>query len=219
MTNTNGGFFIGKIYGNCEVSSAGGPLNFDLITGSLKATTQGGNIDVGEVKGAVSVKTTSGNIQIRAPHKHVFAETELGEITIKSAKSVEARNIIGGDIKILGLSGYANINSRGNILLIVQENFSGPKLCDLISWEGDITISFAEDFGADIEIRTPITMDLWRETRIESEFTFSDFKQRYQQVEEDQILVISTRINHGGVKINLFVDKGDIFFLKKKVKK
>ena len=59
-------------------------------------------------------------------------------------------------------------------------------------------------------------MDLWRETRIESDFSFKDFKQRYQQVDEEQILVISTRINKGGVKISIFVDKGDIFFLKKK---
>ena len=71
----------------------------------------------------------------------------------------------------------------------------------------------------DIEIRTPITMDLWRETRIESDFSFIDFNQRYQQIEKEQILVISTRINNGGVKINLFVDKGDIFFLKKNAKK
>ena len=208
MTNPNGGFSIGNVSGRCELIANGGPLKIDLVTGDLIATTSAGDIEITEVKGNVEVITRAGNILIKKAHKHVYAETVLGEIVIHSAKSVEAKNIVGGDVKLYYISGYSNVATSGNILLVVSEKISGFNVCDLRSTEGDITIYLPENFGADIEIKTPISRDPTKETRIESDFYFSVLNQRY---EDGQFLNISTHINEGGRKIKLFINKGDIY--------
>ena len=211
MTNPQGGFIIENVLGNCTVTSAGGSLHFGRIQGYLKGTTRAGDIIVKEVFGEAYVSTHAGNIQIDKSHDHVFAQTNLGEIIIQSAKSAEVKSINGGDAKIMNVSGYSKVAARGNILLITKNEFSGDTLCDLSTTNGDITIYLPEDFGADIEINPPITMDVWRETRIESDFSFIDFRHKY---EKNQILKISTSINGGGVKINLYVEKGNVSLLK-----
>jgi len=208
MTNPNGGFLIGNVSGRCELIANGGPLKIGVVTGDLIATTSAGDIEITEVKGNVEVITRAGNILIKKANKHVYAETVLGEIVIHSAKSVEAKNIVGGDVKLYYISGYSNVATSGNILLVVSEKISVFNVCDLKSTEGDITIYLPENFGADIEIKTPISRDPTKETRIESDFYFSVLNQRY---EDGQFLNITTHINEGGRKIKLFINKGDVY--------
>jgi DUF4097 and DUF4098 domain-containing protein YvlB len=209
ITNPNGGFFIGNISGKCELRANGGPLKIGIVTGDLSATTSAGDIEIIEAKGNVNVVTRAGNILIKKAFKHVYAETVLGEINIHYAKSVEVKNIVGGDVKLYYISGCSNVTTSGNILLVVSEKISGFNVCDLRSIEGDITIYLPKNFGADIEIRTPISRDdPAKETRIESDFNFSVLNQRY---EDAQFLNITTRINGGGRKIKLFINKGNIY--------
>ena len=210
--NEKGGFLIGTVDGNCEIYSGGGPLTFKKIAGNLLAETVTGDIDVGEVGGTARLITQSGDICISSCTKGLYAETGLGEIVIQSANDVEAKNIYGGDVKIFDLHGYARIDAVGNIMLIVNNMFSGGQLCDLSSKEGDIILYLPEDFSASLEIKTPVLTDPSRETRIESNFPFTQFKQRYQ---EGKILVISTQIKTGKVKLSLYIEKGNVHIYKK----
>ena len=208
MTNPNGGFLVGNVSGRCELRANGGPLKIGVISGDLIATTSAGDIEIVEAQGNVEAITRAGNILIEKALQHVYAETVLGEIVIHSAKSVEAKNIVGGDVKLYYISGYSKVATSGNILLVVSEKISGINVCDLGSTEGDITIYLPENFGADIEIRTPISRDPTKETRIESDFNLSVLNQSY---EDGQFLNMTTQINEGGRKVKLFIDKGDIY--------
>ena len=208
MTNPNGGFLIGNVSGRCELIANGGPLKIGVVTADIIATTSAGDVEITEAKGNVEVITRAGNILIEKAHKHVYAETVLGEIDIHYAKSVEVKNIVGGDVKLYYISGYSNVSTSGNIFLVVSEKISGFNVCDLATTEGDITIYLPENFGADIEIKTPISRDPTKETRIESDFNFSVLNQRY---EDGKFLNITTHINEGGRKIKLYINKGDIY--------
>lgn len=211
MNNNLGGFLVNNVFGNCNVIANAGPIKLGFVSGNTIATTSAGDIEIGEAKGNIKAITRSGNIIIKKAHNHVYAETTFGEVVIHSAESAEVRNISGGDVKLLDISGSSTVVAKGNILLVinnVNHKFPLSKLCNLSSTDGDITVYLPENFGANLEIRTPITKNPWRETRIESNFSFINLKQRY---EEGDILKITTQINDGKANINLFIEKGDIY--------
>jgi len=216
MENPSGGFLIGNVSGRCELIANGGPIKIGVVAGDLIVTTSAGGIEITEAKGNAELITRAGNILIKKAYKHVYAETVLGEIEIHSAKSVEVRNVVGGDVKLYYISGYSNVATSGNILLVVSNKISGFNVCDLQSTEGDITIYLPKNFSADIEIKTPISKDPTKETRIESDFNFSVLNQRY---EDGQFLNITTSINGGGRKMEIFIKKGDIYLKALKSKK
>ncbi len=215
-TNSQGGFIIDQVFGNCYVDSLGGPLKFGRVQGDLTGTTRGGDVRVEEVSGNVRLFTQSGNILVRQAGGQVVAETNLGEIVIEKAASVEAKTLGGGDIKIQGASGFVSAQARGNVTFVSDGSYAGDILCNLSAVDGDITIYIPEDLSVSLLIRTPVTMDVWRETRIESDFSFSDFKQNY---EKEQTLILSFNINKGGRKILLAIEKGNVSILKLKTKK
>jgi DUF4097 and DUF4098 domain-containing protein YvlB len=216
MTNSNGGFFIDRVDGNCELEANSGSINLGYVKGNLIATTSAGDIKVNETEGEVRVKTQAGNVFIEKSHKHVYAETQLGEIVIRNAKSVEARNIFGGDVKLYNISEYSKVTTSGNILLVIDKEASLFNICDLSSTQGDITIYLPQDISTDIEIRTPITEDPKRETRIESDFSFINFDQKC--IEEGKILLLTTSINKGKGKIRIYIETGDIYLKMQKQK-
>jgi hypothetical protein len=69
-----------------------------------------------------------------------------------------------------------------------------------------------EDYSSELSIRTPMSGNPKRESRIESDFSFSTFK---QMCDETNIITISTKINPSGSnvggKINLYIEKGNLF--------
>ena len=206
-TNPDGGYIIDSISGNAELK-ASGSIRIGRVEGSLAAITPIGDIDIGEVKGNLKAITKAGNVNINKAYKHVFVESALGEVVINSAKSVHVNNLFGGDVKVLDVSGYSKVMTRGNILIVLNKGNSQAELCDLASTAGDITLYIPENLGADIEIKIPLSEDPNREARIESDFAFLKFKQRCQ---EKRILILTTSINNGGGKIKFFIERGNIY--------
>jgi DUF4097 and DUF4098 domain-containing protein YvlB len=206
--NLNGGFSIGNVSGNCEVSANGGTVKIGIIAGDLTAITSAGDIEIEEVNGDIVAVTRAGNIFINKAHKHVYAETVLGEIVINSADSVDAKNIVGGDVKLLDISSFAKVSAAGNIVLMIRDESPGSDLCELKNTNGDTTVYLPETFGAKIEIKIPILRDSTEETHIRSDFYFSDINQWH---EEGKYLNITTVINKGGPRIKFIINKGNIY--------
>jgi hypothetical protein len=208
QTNSEGGFIIDQISGNAEFKAAGS-IKIGRIDGNLTVATSAGDIEIHEVKGNVSATTQAGNINIEKAARHVFAQAELGEIIIHNADSAEIQNIFGGDVKLFNINGRSKVTTKGNILLIVPETNTIQNICSLSSTDGDITIYLPEGTAADIEIQTPISEDPKHEFRIESDFSFSDFRQKYNT---GNLVTLTTKINNGGRKIVLFIEKGIVYF-------
>ncbi len=206
-TNAKGGFVVGHVSGNADLS-ANGTIRVFRVDGYLSAATNAGDIEIQEVRGPVSARTQAGNINIETALGTVFAQAEMGEIRIRSARTVEIQNIFGGDVKISSVSGISKVITKGNILLVADEAGSGPEICNLATAEGDITLFLPESFSADLVIHTPFSSDPKRESQIESEFKFGNLK---QTCEAGNIITLAAKINQGGARINLYIEKGDIF--------
>jgi DUF4097 and DUF4098 domain-containing protein YvlB len=211
-TNAKGGFVVGHVFGNADLN-ANGTIRISRVDGYLKAATNVGDIEIQEVRGPVSARTQAGNIDIEAALGPVFAQAEMGEIRIRSARTVGIQNIFGGDVKLSGVSGISKVITNGNILLVADEAGSDPELCNLATPEGDITLFLPESFSADLVIKTPFSSDPKRESQIESDFKFGNLK---QSCEAGNIIALAAKINQGGVRINLYIEKGNIFIRKLK---
>ena len=206
--NLEGGFIVEKLSGNADLK-ANGTIRIGQVDGNLVATTSAGDIEIRNVGGNVTAITQAGNINIEKAKRHVYAQAELGEIILHGADSAEIQNIFGGDVKIFNVTGRSQVTTKGNILLVVPESNTTKEICNLSSTEGDITIYLPEGTAADIEIRTPLSEDSKHESRIESDFSFSQFRQK---CETGNLLTMSTKINKGGRKILLYIEKGNVYF-------
>lgn len=205
--NTKGGFEAGRVKGKVDVT-ANGSIKLGRVDGSVNAVSNVGDIEIASAAGAVSVRAQAGNISIGAAGGAAFAQAEMGEIRIRAARSVEIRNIFGGDVKIAGVTGLTQVVTKGNILLVAGPAAPGSVLCDLSSTEGDITLFLPADLAADLAIRTPFLEDPKRERQIQSEFKFGNFVQR---CETGNIITLAAKINGGGARIDLYIEKGNIF--------
>jgi hypothetical protein len=213
--NPKGGFVVDKVTGNVELR-ANGSITIGLVEGNINAVTTAGDVKVEDVQGTVTAVTQVGNITIQIALKHVFAQVEIGEIIVHSAPTVEVRNIFGGDVKILGVTKWAKVVTKGNIVAVLNVVPNSSEICNLSSTEGDITLYLPDNLGADIEIRMPLSGDPKRETRVVSAFTLKKFMQK---CDIDSILTLSTTINNGGDKINLYIEKGNVFIKKIKTER
>ena len=213
--NPKGGFVVDKVTGNVELR-ANGSITIGLVEGNINVVTTAGDIKVEDVKGTVTAVTQVGNITIQKALKHVFAQAEMGEIIVHSAPTVEVHNIFGGDVKILGATRWARVATKGNIVAVLNVVPNASEICNLSSTEGDITLYLPDNLGADIEIRMPLSRDPKRETRIVSAFTLKKFMQK---CDLENILTLSTSINNGGDKINLYIEKGNVFIKKIKAER
>lgn len=216
-TNPEGGFIVDRLSGDANLK-ANGTIRVSQVNGNLVATTSAGDIEIRDVGGSVTAITQAGNINIERAKRHVYAEAELGEIILRGADSTEIQNVFGGDVKIFNVTGVTKVTTKGNILLVVPESNTAKEICNLSSTEGDITIYLPEGTAADIDIRMPLSEDSKHESRIESDFSFSQFRQK---CDTGNILTMSTKINEGGRKILLYIEKGNIYFkiLKPEMKK
>lgn len=205
--NARGGFEASRVSGKVKVT-ANGSIKLGRVDGSVDAVANFGDIEIAEAGGSISVRAQAGNISIGTVGGAAFAQAELGEIRIRAARSVEIRNIFGGDVKIAGVTGLTKVVTKGNILLAANAAGSEPELCSLSSTEGDITLFLPGDLAADLAIRTPFLEDPKRERQIESEFKFGNL---VQKCEAGNIITLAAKINGGGIRINLYIEKGNIF--------
>lgn len=212
LEKPNGKVFVKKILGNCDISTGAGSINLGVVEGDCFVSTEAGDIDIEEVKGTAKLLTKSGNIHIKKAGSFIAAETFIGEIVIDSGKLVHAKNTAGGDVKIMSLAGYAQVASVGNVLVMLDEEFTGSDICDLSSEVGDITIYLPERIGANVTIKTPITMNPERRTKIRSDFNFKTFDQRCGPKEE--FFYMTTVINNGGRQVDLYIKRGNIYIRK-----
>jgi len=212
LANPSGGITVESVSGDCDVSSGGGALVIGTVTGSLKALTKAGEIRIGSVTGGILASTRAGNISISRAQQHAEVSTDLGEIVIEHGESVTARTIQGGDVKLLDAGGETDIVAKGNITMVVNRKLPEGAGCRLQTDVGNIILYLPDDFAADFEISTPYTMDPDRETRIESDFTYKNFKQKVDKSGDS--FTISTTINGGGSRFRLYVNKGNVFINK-----
>lgn len=215
LANPSGGITVENVTGDCDISSGGGALLIGTVTGNVKALTTAGEIRIDSSAGSIRASTGAGNISISRAQKHVDVSTSLGEIVIEHCGSVTARTLQGGDVKLLNVSGETDVIARGNITVMINNKIPETAVCRLQTDIGNIILYLPEDFGANLEIKTPFTMDPNRETRIESDFSYRNFKQKVDK--SGDFFTISTTINTGGKVIRIFVNKGNVFI--KKIKK
>ncbi len=207
--NPSGGFKIDAVAGDCDVSAKGGGVEIGIIEGNLVAKTTRGDISVAEVTGNAELFTGGGNITIQRARAAIHAETLLGDISIYSAENVFIENSYGGDVNVFNVTGYAKVHTIGNILLRSDVTSRLADICDLSSTIGDVVIEIPETIGALVEVITPITKDPRRDTQIQSDFSFTHFKQGL--IDEGTKLKISAQINDGGGKIRIYIAKGNIY--------
>lgn len=179
---------LGFVYGDCQVTSMGGPLDLGDIMGTLIAHTGAGDVLVRSVKEGGEISTDGGIIRLLYTG---------GPTTLKSG---------GGDIVVRQAAGPVIAETHSGDITITADSTRRTQHFEARTSQGNIVLNVSPNFAADIDA-TVITSDP-DANAIHSDFTGLNMKR--EQFNGKTRIRATGKLNGGGEKVELYVEDGDI---------
>lgn len=186
---------LGRVSGQCDVVSLGGPLNLGEITGVLNARTDAGDVVVEAARSGGVIITGGGMVRLLHAGGPVRVQSGGGDIVVRQAMSGVVAETRSGDINITidpAARHYKTSarTSRGNVVLNVRSDLAAD--IDATILTSDVE---ANKFRSDFPGLTVRRDSIGGKTRIRA----------------------TGRVNGGGERIELFAEDGGIQILTRPV--
>jgi DUF4097 and DUF4098 domain-containing protein YvlB len=179
---------LGAVFGQCNVTSLGGPLNLGDVMSSLFAHTGAGDIMVRVARMGGQVTTDGGVIRVIVAVGPMTLRSGGGDIIVRQASAPIDAETTSGDIILTGDARQRTVKLtartlQGNILLNVDPRF-------------------AADIDATILTSDPDTNDVRTD--------FKGLTVRREQIGNRTRIRVTGKINGGGERVELYTEEGDI---------
>jgi DUF4097 and DUF4098 domain-containing protein YvlB len=179
---------LGAVFGQCNVTSLGGPLNLGDITGSLFAHTGAGDIIVRAARMGGQVTTDGGLVRV------IYAG---GPMTLRSG---------GGDIIVRQFSAFMDAETSSGDVTMTADPAQKTIKAIARTLQGNIVLNVSPRFAADIDA-TILTSD---PDMNEMHIDFNGISVRREQVGNKTRIRATGKINGGGERVELYAEDGDI---------
>ncbi|MEA2164295.1 MAG: hypothetical protein QOK37_2422 [Thermoanaerobaculia bacterium] len=179
---------LGAVFGQCIVSSMGGPLNLGDIVGPLSAHTGAGDVLVRVARMGGEVSTDGGLIRVLYAGGPLMLRSGGGDIIVKQASGAVDAATISGDITITG-------DPRQRTIKVTAHTA-----------QGNVILNVSPRFGADIDA-TILTSD---PDKNEMHIDFTGLAVRREQAGTKTRIRATGKINGGGERVELYAEEGDI---------
>lgn len=218
-----GRVMIGRIGGNVELHSAGGPTTLGSIGGLLRCFSGGGAITADSVHGDAIFQTAGGDIVIQKASGQVNAYTEGGGIRIVRAGGLVTANNSGGPIQIGSAPGVRCQSASGALRLM---NISGPMQASTLAGSIIATFlpglsivdSFLSTASGDITVQIPsnlhVSIRAENSSSTDIRSIHSDFSGLRVKSLRNGVLAEGS-INGGGPLLRIAGNGGSIYIRKK----
>ena len=180
---------LGAVFGQCNVTSLGGPLNLGDIMGSLFAHTGAGDIIVRASRMGGQVTTDGGLVRV------IYAG---GPMTLRSG---------GGDIIVRQFSAFMDAETASGDVTLTGDPAQKAIKVTARTLQGNIVLNVSPRFAADIDA-TILTSD--PEVN-EMHIDFNGITIRREQVGNKTRIRATGKINGGGERVELYAEDGDIY--------
>ncbi|WP_040508698.1 DUF4097 family beta strand repeat-containing protein [Gluconobacter morbifer] len=125
----------------------------DLPTGGTLSTISG-DLTLGSVSGPLSIRTVSGNITVRSATDRTEIHTVSGDVRLGHADGSLTIHAISGDMSLGAVNRDVNIKSTsGDVVLTVPAPAGTPRIIDLTTVSGDVTLHLSPGFSGTFNIR------------------------------------------------------------------
>lgn len=214
---------IGRIGGDVEVHSAGGPTSLDAIGGLVRCISGGGRIVAGSIQGDAHFETGAGDIVVQKCSGEVQAYTAGGGIRIGHADRAVTANTNAGPISIGYASGLRCESASGAIQVtnasgsmnaatiagsIIAQFLPGFPVMDsfLSTGAGDITVYIPSNLQISIRAQNRGTGNI--------RSVVSDFPEVHTR-SFGGVVVAEAKLNGGGPLLQLTGTGGSIYIRRK----
>jgi DUF4097 and DUF4098 domain-containing protein YvlB len=197
---------VGEVRGNAHVETGAGEVELGTVFGQCNVTSMGGPLNLGDIVGALFAHTGAGDILVRAARMGGQVTTDGGLIRVIYAGGPMTLRSGGGDIIVRQASGAVDAETTsGDITLTGDPNQRTLKVTAR-TLQGNVILNVNPRFGADIDA-TILTSD---PDMNEMHIDFTGLTVRREQVGAKTRIRATGKVNGGGERVELYAEEGDI---------
>jgi len=150
----DGGSLHGKgNEGILELRGRNTELNVESITGGMRVQGDGLTVKIVDVGGELQVEAVVSNVVVdRAAN--VVLKVDRGNVTLQRATGTVQANVVGGDVRIIDVSGSVNLELDSGEGEVSWASLSGEKDSNLVSKNGNLTVRFPVSGGCRVEAKS-----------------------------------------------------------------
>jgi DUF4097 and DUF4098 domain-containing protein YvlB len=197
---------VGEVRGNARVETGAGEVELGAVFGQCNVTSLGGPLNLGDIMGSLFAHTGAGDIIVRAARMGGQVTTDGGLVRVIYAGGPMTLRSGGGDIIVRQFSAFIDAEtSSGDVTMTADP---GQKTIKTIArtLQGNIVLNVSPRFAADIDA-TILTSD---PDVNEMHIDFNGISVRREQVGNKTRIRATGKINGGGERVELYAEDGDI---------
>jgi len=197
---------IGEVRGNAHIEAGAGVLELGAVFGQCYVTSMGGPLNLGDVMGPLFAHTGAGNIIVRVARRGGQVTTDGGLIRVDVAAGLMTLRSGGGDIVVRQASAAIDAETASGDITLTGDPRQKTVKITARTLQGNITLNVSPRFAADIDA-TIITSN---PDENEMHIDFKGLTVRREQVGTKTRIRVTGKINGGGERVELYAVEGDI---------
>jgi len=197
---------VGEVRGNARVETGAGEVELGAVFGQCNVTSLGGPLNLGDVVGSLFAHTGAGDVIVRAARMGGQVITDGGLVRVIYAGGPMTLRSGGGDIIVRQFSSFIDAETASGDVTMTAD--PAQKTLKVIgrTLQGNIILNVNPRFAADIDA-TILTSD---PDANEMHIDFNGISVRREQVGNKTRIRATGRINGGGERVELYAEDGDI---------
>jgi len=197
---------VGEVRGNARVETGAGEVELGAVFGQCNVTSLGGPLNLGDIMGSLFAHTGAGDIIVRAARMGGQVTTDGGLVRVIYAGGPMTLRSGGGDIIVRQFSAFMDAEtSSGDVTLTADPAQKSIKVTAR-TLQGNIVLNVSPRFAAEIDA-TILTSD---PDMNEMHIDFNGISIRREQVGNKTRIRATGKINGGGERVELYAEDGDI---------
>ncbi|HEX3068784.1 MAG TPA: hypothetical protein VHX14_09410 [Thermoanaerobaculia bacterium] len=197
---------VGEVRGNAHVETGAGEVELGTVFGQCIVTSMGGPLNLGDIIGLLSAHTGAGDVLVRAARMGGEVSTDGGLIRIIYSGGPMTLRSGGGDIIVRQTSGAIDAQTTSGDITITGDPRQRTLKMLAHTMQGNVILNVSPRFGADIDA-TILTSD---PDVNEMHIDFTGLTVRREQVGAKTRIHATGKINGGGERVELYAEEGDI---------
>jgi DUF4097 and DUF4098 domain-containing protein YvlB len=197
---------VGEVRGSARVETGAGEVELGTVFGACNVTSMGGPLNLGDITGLLSAHTGAGDILVRAARMGGEVSTDGGLIRVVYSGGPMTLRSGGGDIIVRQTSGPIDAQTTSGDITITGDPRQRSLRMIAHTMQGNVIVNVSPRFGADIDA-TILTSD---PDANEMHIDFTGLTVRREQVGAKTRIHATGKINGGGERLELYAEEGDI---------
>lgn len=197
---------VGEVRGNARVETGAGEIELGAVFGQCNVTSMGGPLNLGDVMGALFAHTGAGDVLVRAARLGGQVTTDGGLIRVIVAGGPMTLRSGGGDIIVRQASAAIDAETTSGDITLTGDPHQKTLKVTARTLGGNIILNVSPRFAADIDA-TILTSD---PDVNEMHIDFNGLTVRREQVGNKTRIRATGKINGGGERVELYAEEGDI---------